>query len=110
MATTKKAAKKAAKKAVPKVEKPKQIILTQEQFDALGSIRSKLSTLSYELSDAFANDNDNVREIAFKIGVLQAKLDQEQAKLSDIETDIDPDPLVIDWSFDEDESDDDNQF
>lgn len=105
MATTKKAAKKkAAKKQVSVQEEPKQIILTQEQYDDLTNIKSELSGLSWELSNIFSNDEKGVRELAFEIGALHHRLDAQQTKLDTIVTDIDPDP--IDWdnySFDEDE-------
>lgn len=106
MATIKKAAKKAAKKAVPKVEEPKQIILTQEQFDTLVSIKSELSSLSWELKSTFSDDADNARQIAFAIGVAQSKLDEQQSKLDDITTAVDPDPY--DWANEDWSSDDDD--
>ena len=110
MATTKKVAKKAAKKAVPKVkvEEPKQIILTQEQYDALVSIKSELSTISWSLASTFSNKSDNVREVAFNIGAIQAKLDVQQSKLDDITTAVDPNPWVYNPDEWEDVSDDDD--
>lgn len=112
MATIKRAAKKAAKKAVPKVEAPKQIILTEAQFDVLESVKDELSNLAYSLSYAFANENNNIREVAFEIGVIKNKIDIQQEKLNDIVATIDPNPLEFDFSFDEDDkdSDEDNQF
>lgn len=112
MATIKRAAKKAAKKAVPKVEAPKQIVLTEAQFDILEGVKDELNNLTYSLSYAFANENNNIREIAFEIGVLKNKIDIQQEKLNDIVATIDPNPLEFDFSFDEEEedSDEDNQF
>jgi len=112
MATIKKAAKKAAKKAVPKVEAPKQIVLTEDQFDILEGVKDELNNLAYSLSYAFTNENNNIREVAFEIGTIKNKIDIQQEKLNDIVATIDPNPLEFDFSFDEEEenSDDDNQF
>jgi hypothetical protein len=112
MATIKRAAKKAAKKAVPKVEAPKQIVLTEAQFDILEAVKDELSNLAYSLSYAFTNENNGIREVAFEIGVLKNKIDIQQEKLNDIVATIDPNPLEFDFSFDEEEedNDEDNQF
>lgn len=106
MATAKKAAKK---KAVPKVEAPKQIVLTQEQYDTLVSIKSDITSLSWNLSSTFSSEGDNIREVAFNIGVIQAKLDVQQSKLDDIITAVDPNPYVYnpeDWDNVSDDDDD----
>ena len=112
MATIKRAAKKAAKKAVPKVEAPKQIVLTEAQFDILEAVKDELNNLTYSLSYAFANENNNIREVAFEIGTIKNKIDIQQEKLNDIVATIDPNPIEFDFSFDEDneDSDEDNQF
>lgn len=111
MATIKRAAKKAAKKAVPKVEAPKQIVLTEAQFDILEAVKDELNNLAFSLSYAFTNENNGIREVAFEIGTIKNKLDIQQEKLNDIVATIDPNPIEFDFSFDEDEnSDDDNQF
>jgi hypothetical protein len=112
MATIKRAAKKAAKKAVPKVEAPKQIILTEAQFDILEAVKDELSNLAYSLSYAFSNENNNIREVAFEIGTIKNQLNVQQDKLNDIVATIDPNPLEFDFSFDEEEedNDEDNQF
>ena len=112
MATIKRAAKKAAKKAVPKVEAPKQIVLTEAQFDILEAVKDELSNLAYSLSYAFSNENNNIREVAFEIGTIKNQLNVQQDKLNDIVATIDPNPLEFDFSFDEEEedNDEDNQF
>ena len=112
MATIKRAVKKAAKKAVPKVEAPKQIVLTEAQFDILEGVKEELNNLTYSLSYAFTNENNNIREVAFEIGVLKNKIDIQQEKLNDIVATIDPNPIEFDFSFDEDDKDSDevNQF
>ena len=112
MATIKKAAKKAAKKAVPKVEKPKQIVLTEAQFDILEAVKDELNSLAFSLSYAFTNEGNNVREIAFDIGVIKNKIDAQQEKLNDIVATIDPNPIEFDFAFDEDDDneEEDNNF
>ena len=112
MATIKRAVKKAAKKAVPKVEAPKQIVITEAQFDILEGVKDELNNLTYSLSYAFTNENNNIREVAFEIGVLKNKIDIQQEKLNDIVATIDPNPIEFDFSFDEDDKDSDevNQF
>ena len=112
MATIKRAVKKAAKKAVPKVEAPKQIVLTEAQFDILEGVKDELNNLTYSLSYAFTNENNNIREVAVEIGVLKNKIDIQQEKLNDIVATIDPNPIEFDFSFDEDDKDSDevNQF
>jgi hypothetical protein len=104
--------KKAAKKAVPKVEVPKQIILTEAQFNILEAVKDELNNLAFSLSYAFTNENNGIREVAFEIGTIKSKLDIQQEKLNDIVAIIDPNPIEFDFSFDEEEenSDEDNQF
>lgn len=112
MATIKRAAKKAAKKAVPKVKAPKQIILTEAQFDILEGVKDELNNLTYSLSYAFTNESNNIREVAFEIGTIKNKIDIQQEKLNDIVATIDPNPIEFDFSFDEDDDneDEDNNF
>jgi hypothetical protein len=107
MAVLKKAAKKAAKKAVPKVEAPKQIVLSQEQYDTLSSVGTEINSLIYALQGVFVNENDNVREVAFQVGVIKANLDAQHTKLSDIVTAVDPNPYV--WEYDSDDDDNDDE-
>ncbi len=95
--------KKAAKKAVPKVKTPKQIILTEAQFDVLKVVKDELDNLAFNLSYAFTNENNGIREVAFEIGTIKNKLDIQQEKLNDIVATIDPNPIEFDFSFDEEE-------
>jgi hypothetical protein len=95
-------AKKAAKKAVPKVvEEVKQIVLTQEQYDELRNIKFNLVIANVNLAEAFSDEEQNVRQVAFEIGKIQAKLDIEEARLSKIIDDIDPDPYDAWQEFEE---------
>jgi len=95
--------KKAAKKAVPKVEEPKQIVLTQEQYDELIGLKWDINKVSNELKNISTDELKNVREMAFEFGVLQVKLEKVYDDLTKITDAVDPDPYV--W---EDEDDDEN--
>lgn len=107
MATTKRVAKKAAKKAVPKVEKVKQIVLTQEQFDTLASIKNELDDLTDKLLSTFNqyDTNDNLKSIGFEVGRTYEGIINQYNKLTGLVVDIDPNP-VEDYSWDEFEGDD----
>lgn len=108
MAVLKKAAKKkAAKKAVPKVEAPKEIVLSQEQYDTLSAVSTEMNSLIYALQGVFVNENDNIREVAFQVGVIKSNLDAQHTKLSDIVTAVDPNPY--EWQFDLDDDDNDDE-
>jgi hypothetical protein len=49
-------AKKAAKKAVPKVvEQPKQIVLTQDQYDQLVGFKWEVNSISHEIKSVVLN-------------------------------------------------------
>ena len=87
--------KKAAKKAVPKVvEEPKQIVLTQDQYDELTGLKWDINNVSNELKNITTDENKNVREIAFEFGVLQVKLEKVYDDLTKITDAVDPDPYV----------------
>jgi hypothetical protein len=102
-------AKKAAKKAVPKVvEEVKQIVLTQEQYDELKDIKFNVMLASVNLAEAFSDEEQNVRQVAFEIGKIQAKLDIEEAKLDKIIDDIDPNPYDPWQEFEENVDENDN--
>lgn len=105
MAVLKRAAKKAAKKAVPKKEAPKQIVLSQDQYDALVSISTDINLLIYTLQGVFANDNDSVRNVAFEIGVFKSNMETQYSKLNEIVSDVDPSPFEWEFELDDDEND-----
>ena len=94
-------AKKAAKKAVPKVEEPKQIVLTQEQYDELTGLKWDINKVSNELKNISTDELKNVREMAFEFGVLQVKLEKVYDDLTKITDAVDPDPYV--WEDEDDE-------
>lgn len=83
--------KRATKKAVPKVKEPKQIILTQEQYDQLVDFKWELSRISYEIKDTCTDEDSNSRKVAFELGALQIRVDKIYTDLDKITDDIDPD-------------------
>jgi len=94
--------KKAAKKAVPKVkEQPKQIVLTQEQYDELVNFKWEISRISYEIKDICTDEDNNPRKVAFELGALQIRVDKIYTDLDRITDDIDPVENV--WGNDEDD-------
>ena len=96
--------KRAAKKAVSKVEEVKQIVLTQEQWNELSEIRFTLTTLSFDLENAFDEEDRNVRQVAFEIAKVYKDLLEQQSKLDKIVDATDPDPVEeITWDEDEEE-------
>ena len=98
-------AKKAAKKAVPKVvEEPKQIVLTQDQYDELIDVKWELSRISNEIRNISTEDDKNPREVAFEMGILQVRVDKLYTDLGKITDDVDPEPLP-DWGDDDDDND-----
>ena len=98
-------AKKAAKKAVPKlVEEPKQIVLTQDQYDELIDVKWELSRISNEIKNVSTEDDKNSREVAFEMGILQVRVDKLYTDLGKITDDVDPEPLP-DWGDDDDDND-----
>ena len=106
MATTKRVAKKAAKKAVPKVkEEVKQIVLTQEQWDDLSSIRFALTAIGYELEGIFNDEDKNARQIAFEVAKACKELTDQQSKLDKITDDTDPNPVDYWDEFEGDDND-----
>ncbi len=95
-------AKKAAKKAVPKVvEEVKQIVLTQEQYEELRNIKFNLVIANVNLAEAFSDEEQNIRQVAFEIGKIQARLDVEETRLSNLIEAIDPDPYDAWQEFEE---------
>lgn len=99
MATT----KKATKKAVPKVkEEPKQIVLTQEQYDELVSLKWEINSISNQIESISTDEDKNQRQVAFDMGVLHVKIEKLYGDLETIVNDIDPLPLV-DWDWNDDD-------
>lgn len=97
--------KKAAKKAVPKVvEEPKQIVLTQEQYDELIDVKWELSRISNEIRNISTEDDKNSREVAFEMGILQVRVDKLYIDLGKITDDVDPETLP-DWGDDDNDND-----
>jgi hypothetical protein len=96
--------KKAAKKAVPKVkEEPKQIVLTQEQYDELVDMKWELNRISNEIKNISTEDDKNSKEVAFEMGILQVRVDKLNINLEKITDDVDPEPLN-NWGDDDDDT------
>jgi len=95
-------AKKAAKKAVPKVkEEPKQIVLTQEQYDELVSFKWEINSISNQIWSISTDEDKNQRQVAFDMGVLHVKTEKLYEDLGKITDDVDPEPSP-NWGDDDD--------
>jgi hypothetical protein len=95
--------KKMAKKAVPKVkEEPKQIILTEEQYDEMVSLGWEINSISRQLKSICVAEENTDREVIFEAGILQTKLDKAFETLNNLTTIINPNKY--EWG-DEDEND-----
>ena len=96
--------KKAAKKAVPKVvEEPKQIVLTQEQYDGLVSLKWEINSISSQIQSISTDEDKNQRQVAFDMGVLHVRTEKLYEDLDTIIIDIDPNPYS--WGDDDDNND-----
>ena len=94
-------AKKAAKKAVPKVvEEPKQIVLTQDQYDELVNLKWTINSISNQIESISTDEDKNQRQVAFDMGVLHVKTEKLFEDLGKITDDVDPEPLS-DWGDDD---------
>jgi predicted CopG family antitoxin len=95
--------KKAAKKSVPKViEEPKQIVLTQDQYDELVSLKWEINSISNQIESISTDEDKNQRQVAFDMGVLHVRTEKLYDDLTKITQDIDPEPLP-DWGDDDDD-------
>jgi hypothetical protein len=104
MATT----KKAAKKAVPKVEEPKQIIMTTEQYDSLVSIKEALDTATDTLKRLGTDEETNIKAVGFILGQVHTDLLAAYFKVNDLKTELDPDPIFYDSEEDDSNNDENN--
>lgn len=94
--------KKAAKKAVPKkVEEPKQIVLTEDQYNELVSLKWEINSISNQIESICTDEDKNQRQVAFDMGALHVRAQKLYEDLDSIIIAVDPDPFV--W---EDEDDD----
>jgi hypothetical protein len=98
--------KKAAKKAIPKVvEQPKQIVLTQDQYDELVNLKWTINSISNQIKSISTDEDKNQRQVAFDMGVLHVRTEKLYEDLGKITDDVDPEPYT--WG-DEDDDDNDN--
>jgi hypothetical protein len=96
--------KKAAKKAVPKVkEEPKQIVLSQEQYDELVNFKWEINSISNQIQSISTDEDKNPKQVSFDMGVLHVRTEKLYDDLTKITDAVDPDPYV--W---EDDDNDDN--
>jgi hypothetical protein len=94
--------KRAAKKAVPKVkEEPKQIVLTQDQYDELVNLKWTINSISNQIESISTDEDKNQRQVAFDMGVLHVKTEKLYMDLDTILIDIDPEPTP-NWGDDDD--------
>jgi hypothetical protein len=100
MATT----KKAAKKAVPKVEAPKQIVMSSTQYESLVSIKEALDSSTDTLKSLGTNEEANIKAVGFTLGQVYNDLLAAYFKANDLKIELDPDPVV--FNFDEDNDND----
>ena len=97
--------KKAAKKAVPKVvEQPKQIILTEDQYDELVNIQWGLNRICNRIKSISTDNDYNQKETAFEFGILSSEMNSSWDKMKNVLDDIDPNPLP-DWGDDDNDYD-----
>jgi hypothetical protein len=96
--------KKVAKKAVPKVkEEPKQIVLTQEQYDELVNLKWTINSISNQIESISTDEDKNQRQVAFDMGVLHVKTEKLFEDLGKITDAVDPEPYNL-WGDDDDDT------
>ena len=96
--------KKAAKKAVPKVkEEPKQIVLTQNQYDELVSLKWEINSISNQIETISTDEFKSPRQVVFDMGVLHVRTEKLSMDLDTIIIDVDPEPLP-NWGDDDDDN------
>lgn len=102
--------KKAAKKAVPKVEEPKQIIMTVEQYENLVSVKQILDRATDDLRDLAKDSLADITpmNVGFQMGAIHKALLEGYEKASALQSDLDPDPIVYDWENDDEDNEEDN--
>jgi hypothetical protein len=88
------------------VEEPKQIVLTQNQYDELVNLKWTINSISNQIESICTDEDKNQKQVAFDMGVLHVKTEKLFEDLGKITDDVDPDPLS-DWG-DEDDDDDNN--
>ena len=97
-------AKKAAKKAVPKkIEAPKQIVMTQEQYDELVRIKYSLDCATDSIKELATNDEHDVNIIGFKLGEIYTDLLKAYGTSNELVDNLDPELYgYVEEEFDND--------
>ncbi len=86
-----------AKQATPVKSEPKQIVLTQEQFDKLRHIQDIIDTETSTLKETIGDTDLEPIEIGFNIGSAHASLNDACDQLENLLDTIDPLDYEISW-------------
>jgi hypothetical protein len=90
-----------AKQATPVKKEPKQIILTQEQFNKLRHIQNVIDSETETLKDTIGDTDLKPIELGFNIGSSHASLYEVCNQLENLLDSIDP--LDYEFSFDDED-------
>jgi hypothetical protein len=90
-------------KTTPVKEKPKQIVLTQEQFDELIRIYTALDEATDQISE-LVNGEFNEIQLGYNLGMINNDLQRAYNSLDDLTDEINPNRNSW-WGDDEDETD-----
>ena len=100
--------KKTAKKAVPKIEAPKQIVMSSAQYESIVAIKEALDTSTDTLKRLGTDEETNIKAVGFTLGQVYNDLLAAYFKANDLKTELDPDPVVYDFEEDEDNDEENN--
>jgi hypothetical protein len=88
-------------KTTPVKEEPKQIVLTQEQFDTLIKIYTALDEATDGISNLIDNDLPPIK-LGYNLGMINNDLQRAYNSLDELTDNINPNSW---WNDDEDETD-----
>ena len=89
-------------KATPVKKEPKQIILTQEQFNKLRYIQNIVDSEIETLKDTIGDTDLQPIELGFNIGSAHASLYEVCNQLENLLDEVEP-TEDIDWTWDDDD-------
>ena len=92
-----------AKQTQPEPKEPKQIVLTQEQFDKLIEIYQTLDNATDEISNLADGEFNNI-QLGYNLGMINSSLERAYNALDELTDAIDPNRDSW-WGNDEDEND-----
>ena len=87
----------------PEPKEPKQIVLTQEQFDKLIEIYQTLDNATDEISNLADGEFNNI-QLGYNLGMINSSLERAYNALDELTDAIDPNRDSW-WGNDEDEND-----